>query len=82
MFVHHIAYQHQNGDIEEFAGSGLTPAAARQNGVYCALSAVRTGRGERFDQARIVVDPASAPASHRSLVNAKIPSLAYLAALL
>ena len=48
MFVHHIAYQHQNGDIEEFAGSGLTPAAARQNGVYCALSAVRTGRGERL----------------------------------
>jgi hypothetical protein len=33
MFVHHIAYRHENGTIEEFAGRGMTPAAARQDGV-------------------------------------------------
>jgi hypothetical protein len=54
MFVHHFAYRHENGTIEEFAGRGLTPAAARQDGVLRAKAAVALRAPARFSLNRIV----------------------------
>ncbi len=53
MFVHHISYRYENGDIEEFVGFGLTPASAQQNSVFCATGVVRSTRGEAFTPARV-----------------------------
>jgi hypothetical protein len=81
MFAHHIAYRHDNGDIEEFLGSGLSQASARQNSVYAAKAAVSL-RHEAFSVARIVDGPTMGRAADRARINAKIEAHQYLSALL
>jgi len=82
MFVHHIAYRHTSGDIEEFVGSGLTPSSAHQNSVYCAKSAVVNIRRETFTTARIIDNLKTRAPKERSRINANVKTQSYLAALL
>jgi hypothetical protein len=78
MFVHHISYRYENGDVEEFVGFGLTPSAAQQNSVFCAKGVVRSTRGEAFAPHRAIDITALREPSRQ---NTHIETRAYLAAL-
>ena len=71
MFLQHVAYRFRNGLVKEFAGSGLTPASARQNGVYFAKAAA-TSRGERFSIERIVSRSSDGGSAERQRFNARV----------
>jgi hypothetical protein len=81
MFAHHIAYLHENGDIEEFLGSGLSLSSALQNGVYAAKAAVSIRR-ETFTLARIIDGFTTKAATERAGINAKIETHRYISVLL
>jgi hypothetical protein len=82
MFVHHLAYRYENGDVEEFVGFGLTPSSAHQNSVNCAKAVVLATRSETFTMARIDDDAERRTTRERSQINAAIKTRSYLAALL
>jgi hypothetical protein len=81
VFAHHIAYRHENGDIEEFLGSGLTLSSARQNSVYAAMAAVSI-RQETFALARVINGLATSKSTSRKGTDGKLETRRYLAALL
>ncbi len=81
MFVHHIAYRHENGELQGFMGAGLTPSAAHQHCITHARAAV-SGLGASFAIARVIGDLAVLTPDQRASVSASVPTRSYLAALL
>lgn len=81
MFVHHVTYRHRTGEREEFAGHGLTPAAALQNAVDTARLEITARARAPFSMARIDADACAGDARARARRNAQIAGRTYLRAL-
>jgi hypothetical protein len=78
MFTDHVTYRFENGALQQFVGTGITPRNARQNGVDQIKAAVAARAGETFSMTRIG-HPECAAAARQT--NAVISTRIYVAAL-